>query len=78
MTLPNFTANITIASEPNRAIAEHFQTTSCVVPMILFDGWVASCGGDDDCNSMFDSDICGNLAYCSGSGDDTFCACLRF
>lgn len=37
-------------------------------------GLSCSCSGDNDCNDMFSSDVCGDIAACYHDGT---CACLR-
>ena len=37
-------------------------------------GMLCSCSGDDDCNDMFTSGGCGDIAQC----DERGCWCLRF
>lgn len=36
-------------------------------------GLLCSCTGDSDCNDMFSSDVCGDIASCDEGG----CRCLR-
>lgn len=36
-------------------------------------GLLCSCNGDNDCNDMFTSNVCGEFALC----DETGCYCLR-
>lgn len=40
------------------------------------EGLACTCSGDDDCNDMFTSNVCGDLAYCDA--DTGECHCLRF
>lgn len=35
--------------------------------------WGCVCSGDDDCNDMFSTNVCGPWAVCSGN----FCICSR-
>lgn len=37
-----------------------------------------SCSGDDDCNDMFSSGVCGDIASCDETGGGVRCGCLRF
>jgi len=36
------------------------------------------CHGDDDCNDMFGSGVCGDIAACWTTGGGVDCACLRY
>jgi hypothetical protein len=36
-----------------------------------------SCTGEEDCNTIFDRGLCGPIAVCTGSGDNTTCICTR-
>ena len=38
------------------------------------DGLKCDCSGDDDCNNMFGSNVCGSIAVCR---EDGTCSCLR-
>ena len=41
------------------------------------EGLKCTCKGDADCNAMFESGVCGDIASCSGSGDSAECSCLK-
>lgn len=36
-----------------------------------------ACSGLDDCIDMFDTDVCGPVAFCDSTGGTLGCACLR-
>lgn len=38
------------------------------------DRLTCDCSGDDDCNDMFSSGVCGDIAFCSETG----CWCFRW
>lgn len=40
------------------------------------EGLKCTCKGDTDCNNMFEAQVCGDIASCTGSGDDAECSCL--
>ena len=40
------------------------------------EGLKCTCKGDTDCNNMFEAKVCGDIASCTGSGDDAECSCL--
>jgi hypothetical protein len=40
------------------------------------EGLKCTCNGDTDCNNMFEAQVCGDIASCTGSGDETECSCL--
>ena len=40
------------------------------------EGLKCTCKGDADCNDMFEANVCGDIASCSGSGDSAECSCL--
>ena len=42
-------------------------------------GGSCTCAGDADCNDMFSTDVCGDVASCQEGPDGSVtCACLRF
>ncbi len=43
-------------------------------PRFTCDGKYCDCHGDDDCNDMFGSGVCGQVAVCTPEG----CSCLSF
>ena len=45
-------------------------------PSFSCDNNVCSCSGDADCNNLFSSGLCGDLAACTGPGTVT-CTCIR-
>ncbi len=56
-----------------------------VSPQIFLGGLGFSCGGvgcvcngDDDCNDMFSTNVCGPNAACFVSRGQVVCVCLRF
>jgi hypothetical protein len=42
------------------------------------DGAICTCTGDEDCNDMFSSGVCGDIAQCRSEGGFEYCWCLRF
>ncbi|RZU01696.1 hypothetical protein EV645_7792 [Kribbella rubisoli] len=36
-----------------------------------------ACQGLPDCSDMFDTNVCGPVAFCDSTGGDLSCACLR-
>jgi hypothetical protein len=36
-----------------------------------------ACSGLPDCSDMFDTNVCGPVAFCDSTGGDLSCACLR-
>ena len=36
------------------------------------------CSGDDDCNDMFSSGVCGDIALCDEAGGEVSCWCFRW
>jgi hypothetical protein len=40
-------------------------------------GLLCSCSGDEDCNDLFTTGLCGDAICFEGAGGDVVCLCLR-